>query len=85
MNDIDFHNTGPIEITISSWWFFELSDPTQYTSEIFVSFTHSAFPKNYVIYLVLVLKMFMLEVKKRETKLRYVVDKNGHIDILVLQ
>lgn len=41
--------------------------------------------RNYVIYLVLVLKMFMLEAKKRETKLRYVVDKNGHVDILVLQ
>lgn len=40
--------------------------------------------RNYVIYPVLVLKMFMFEVKKRVTKLRYVVDKNGHIDILVL-
>lgn len=41
--------------------------------------------RNYVICFVLVLKMFMLGAKKRETKLRYVVDKNGHVDILVLQ
>lgn len=45
MNDIGFHNTGPMKITIPSWWFFELPDPTQYTSEMFVSFTHSALPK----------------------------------------